>query len=119
MPVRAGLVSAGLLLMISSSLFGQAATTEWSSVAKTTNAACGEGFVVKVVEQPRTMKLTFFVNGKKAAERIVKLSADGSGEVEITGIAGRTVHQIASGTGKRPIKSFQIGGTCQWSWNPT
>jgi hypothetical protein len=118
-PSGVGLVSIGLLFLTSSSSFGQSAVTEWSSVAKTTNAACGDGFVVEVVEQPGTAKLTFFFNGRKASETTVNLSADGSGKVETTGILGRVVYEIASGTGKRPIKSFQIGGVCRWSWIPS
>lgn len=113
-----GLVSTGLLLLNSSLSFGQAAVTEWSSVAQTTNAACGDGFVVEVVEQPGAMKLTFFFIGKKTSETTVNLAADGSGKVETSGAAGRVVHEIASGVGKRPIKSVQIGGGCQWSWIP-
>jgi hypothetical protein len=116
--VWARLVSTGLLFLCPSALFAQAPITEWSSVANTTNSACGDGFVVRVVEQTGTMELTFFVNGRKASERTLKLSSDGSGKVETSGIAGRVVHEIAPGTGKRPIKSFQIGGTCQWSWIP-
>ena len=80
MSVRAGLVNAGLLLVSSSSLFAQAPTMEWSSVAKTTNATCGDGFVVKVIEQTGTMELTFFFYGRKASAT-VKPSADGSGKV--------------------------------------
>ena len=63
-----GLVCTGLLFLSSSS-FGQAAVTEWSSVAKTTNAACGDGFVVEVVEQPGTAKLTFFFFGGRRPKR--------------------------------------------------
>jgi hypothetical protein len=114
-----GLVCTGLLFLSSSSSFGQAAVTEWSSVAKTTNAACGDGFVVEVVEQPGTVELTFFFFGRKASKTTVNLSADGSGKVETTGILGRVVYEIASGTGKRPIKSFQIEGVCRWSWIPS
>jgi hypothetical protein len=115
----AGLLSIGLLLLSSSSSFGQAPVTKWSSVAKATNSACSDGFVVEVVEQPGTMKLTFFFNGRKASETTLNLSADGSGKVEITGIIGRVVYEVASGTGKRPINSFQIGGVCRWSWIPS
>jgi protein-S-isoprenylcysteine O-methyltransferase Ste14 len=64
--VGVGLVSTGLLFLCPSRLFAQAAVTEWSSVAKTTNSACGDGFVVKVVEQTGTMELTFFIYGRKA-----------------------------------------------------
>ena len=115
---KAGLVSVGLLLA-TSSLLGQTSVIEWSSIAHTTNAACGDGFLAKIVEQPGTMKLTLFFNGRKASDVTVKLSADGSGRVETSGIIGRVVYEISSGTGKRSISSFQIGGTCQWSWTPT
>jgi hypothetical protein len=110
---------AALMSFGSSSLLAQEAVAQWSSVAKTTNAACGDGFTVNVVEQLGVMRLMFFFNGRKASEVNVKLSADGSGRVETSGIIGRVVYEIASGTGKRPINSFQIGGACRWSWIPT
>jgi hypothetical protein len=115
---RAALVSIGFLLA-GPPLLGQTSVTEWSSIAHTTNAACGDGFLAKIVEQPGTMKLTFFFNGKRASDVSVKLSADGSGRIETSGIIGRVVYEISSGTGKRSIRSFQIGGTCHWSWIPT
>ena len=120
--VRAGLLLTGLLLtglpLIGPVPVRAQATLEWSTVATTTSAACGEGFSARVVQAPGTLTMTFFFNGKKTSEVSIVLAADGSGKAEASGIAGRLVHEVTAGTGKRLIKSSQVGGVCQWSWMP-
>ncbi|HKV15139.1 MAG TPA: hypothetical protein VJQ81_08845 [Reyranella sp.] len=111
-------VGIGLLLANPSAVLAQATVAEWSTVASTTNATCGEGFSADVVEVPGSMTLTFLFNGKKVSEVSIMLAADGSGRVEASGIAGRMLHEVAAGKGKRPIRSSQVGGVCRWSWMP-
>lgn len=113
----AGLLLTGLLLTGPVPTLAQA-TLEWSTVATTTSAACGEGFSARVVEAPGTLTMTFFFNGKKTSEVSIMLAADGSGKAEASGIAGRLVHEVTAGTGKRLIESSQVGGVCRWSWMP-
>ena len=115
--VGAGLLLTGFLLMGPVPVRAQA-TLEWSTVATTSSATCGEGFSARVVQAPGTLTMTFFFNGKKASEVSIMLAADGSGKAEASGIAGRLIHEVTAGTGKRLIKSFQVGGVCQWSWMP-
>lgn len=115
--MRALQVGAGLLLASASPVLGQS-TLEWSTVATTSNASCGESFSAHVVQAAGTLTLTFFFNGKKTSEVNIMLAADGSGRAETSGIAGRLVHEVAAGTGKRLIRSSQVGGVCQWSWLP-
>lgn len=115
-PVGVGLLLTGLLLTGPIPVLAQ--TLEWSTVATTSGAACGEGFSAHVVQVPGTLTMTFFFNGKKASEVSIVLAADGSGKAEASGIAGRLVHEVTAGTGKRLIKSSQVGGVCQWSWMP-
>jgi len=113
--MRAFLV--GLLLTGPVPVLAQA-TLEWSPVFTTTNAACGEGLSAHVVQAAGTLTMTFFFNGKKASEISIALAADGSGKAEVSGIAGRLMYEVTAGTGKRLIKSSQVGGVCQWSWMP-
>ena len=115
--VGAGLLLTGFLLTGPVPVRAQA-TLEWSTVATTTSAACGEGFSARVMQAPGTLTMTFFFNGKRASEVRIVLAADGSGKAEASGIAGRLIHEVTAGTGKRLIKSFQVGGVCQWSWMP-
>jgi hypothetical protein len=115
--VGAGLLLAGLPLTGPAPVLAQA-TLEWSTVARTTSAACGEGFSARVVQVPGTLTMTFFFNGKKTSEVSIMLAADGSGKAEASGIAGRLIHEVTAGTGKRLIKSSQVGGVCRWSWMP-
>ena len=113
----AGLLLTGLLPTGPLPVLAEA-TLEWSTVATTTSATCGEGFSARVVQAPGTLTMTFFFNGKKASEVSIMLAADGSGKAEASGIAGRLMHEVSAGTGKRLIKSSQVGGVCQWSWMP-
>ncbi len=114
LPIGGGL----LLLTAPPPLLAQATAAEWTTVASTTNATCGDGFKAKVVETPGSLTLTFFFDGRKASEVRIMLAADGSGKAEASGIAGRMIHEVDAGTGKRLIRSSQVGGVCQWSWMP-
>jgi len=118
LPCAAVVMGAGLLLASAHLLSAQTMTLQWSSVAKTTNPACGEGLRADVVQGPGTMTLTFSLDGKRATEVRIALATDGSGRAETTGIAGRVLHEVAAGTGKRPIRSSQVEGVCQWLWMP-
>jgi hypothetical protein len=118
LPCAAGAIGAGLLLASAHVLSAQTTDLRWSSTAKTTNPACGEGLSADVVERHGTLTFTFFLDGTRATEVRIALATDGSGRAETTGIAGRVLHEVAAGTGKRPIRSSQVEGVCQWLWMP-
>jgi hypothetical protein len=111
-------LGSGLLLASSAAVFAETTVGQWSSIASTTNVACGDGLRGDVVEVPGTLRLTIFLNGRRASEVRISLAADGSGKTETSGIAGRVIYEVAAGTGKRPIRAAQVEGICQWLWKP-
>jgi hypothetical protein len=106
---------------LSIAALAQTPAAEWSSVAKITNGTCGEGSVAHITERPGNMRLRLvYRNGQQYAEFDVALAADGSGKAEFTGAAGAaTKLDVSSGAGKRPMKTSQVIGICQWLWTPT
>jgi hypothetical protein len=112
-------IGVGVLLASPSSLLAQTAVGQWSGVASTTNVARGDGFLADAVEVAGHLRLTILLNGERVSELRIVLATDGSGKAETSGIAGRVIHEVAAGTGKRLIISTQVEGVCQWLWKPT
>jgi hypothetical protein len=113
-------VVTGLLWTHSQPAFAQAAAVEWSSVAKITNGTCGDNATAHVSERLGKMHLRLvYPNGQQYAEFDIALAADGSGKTEFKGNAGApTILEVPAGTGKRPMKTSQVTGICQWAWTP-
>src|SRR4051812_13837117 len=96
------------------------APVEWSSVAKITNGRCPDNATAFVSERPGTMHLRLvFPDGKQYAEFDMPLGADGSGKIQMTGASGvQVLYEVPAGKGKRPMKSSQVTGICQYAWTP-
>jgi hypothetical protein len=69
-----------------------------------------------VVERPGSMNIKTFINGKLSTDFDIVLAPDGSGKAQARGAMGRVVYEVLPGNGKRPMKSSQLDGTCQWAW---
>jgi hypothetical protein len=115
-----GVAIVGVMLAYAPTAFAQA---EWSSVARRTNGQCGETggerAVANVTERPGTMHLKLvYPNGKQYADFDMALAANGSGKAELKGAFGPTIVEVPVGTGKRPFKTAQAKGICQWLWTP-
>jgi hypothetical protein len=105
------------LILFAASALAQPADTKWNSSAKLLKGSCGQGVIVAVVERPGSMNLKFSLQGKPTGDVNVTLAPDGSGQTEFDGAGGRVKLDVSAGTGKRPLKTSQVGGQCEWSWN--
>ena len=109
-----------LISMCSSLALAQPLTAEWSSVAKIANGNCGDGSTASITEKAGSLHLKLvYPNGKQYAEFDVALGADGSGKAQFKGNAGADVLlEVPAGKGKRPMKTTEVRGVCQWNWTP-
>ena len=91
--------------------------TKWTARAKLLRGDCGDRVVAEVVETAGTLNAQFNLGGKPTGEAKVILAADGSGQTQFKGAAGQVKLEVSPGRGKRPLKTSQIAGQCEWSWN--